>query len=162
MDEAQVLGSRIRALESWFEKHPGVYDGLKRDELRTLYRTVGDETKSVQQSDIILANQFNDEKTLLVLSEATADSDGIAPADQLQLIASRFPQFQYVRAASLSRAAELVADRGQRKVAMSIYRQALSGPAQYADLAKRRYLKLKTPQFAKAKHSAANAPKGKI
>lgn len=156
-----MLGSRISVLESWFEKHPGVYDGLKRDELRTLYRTLGDEAKSIQQSDIILANQLNDEKTLLLLSEVATENDSTASANQLQLIASRFPQFQYVRAASLTRAAELVANRGQTKAAMAIYRQALSGPAPYADLAKRKYLKLKGTQFGKTGHSSANLPRGK-
>lgn len=143
MDEAQLLGSRIRDLENWFEGHRGVYDGLKRDELRTLYVTAGNETKGIQQSDIILANQFNDEKTLLVLSASSPDSREVVPVDRLQLIATRFPQFQYVRAAALTRAADLLAGRGQVKAALSLYKQAASGPAKYGELARSKYLKLK-------------------
>jgi hypothetical protein len=143
VDEAQILGSRIRDLENWFEGHRGVYDGLKRDELRTLYITAGDETKGIQQSDIILANQFNDEKTLLVLSASSTDSSEVVSVDRLQLIAARFPQFQYVRSASLTRAADLLAARGQVKAALAPYRQAVSGPTKYSELAKSKYLKLK-------------------
>lgn len=143
MDEAQILGSRIKDLENWFEGHRGMYDGLKRDELRTLYVTAGAEAKGFQQSDIILANQFNDEKTLLVLSASSTDSSGVASVDRLQQIALRFPQFQYVRAASLTRAADLLAERGQVKVALALYLQAISGPTKYGELAKSKYLKLK-------------------
>lgn len=149
MDEAQILGSRIKDLENWFERHRGMYDGLRRDELRTLYITAGDETKGIQQSDIILANQFNDEKTLLVLSASSTDSSGVVSVDRLQQIASRFPQFQYVRAASLTRAADLLAERGQVKVALALYRQAISGPTKYSESARSKYLKLKRTDVSK-------------
>jgi hypothetical protein len=125
-----------------------MYDALKRDELRTLYVTAGDEAKGIQQSDIILANQFNDEKTLLVLSASPADNS-VVSVDRLQQIASRFPQFQYVRAASLIRAADLLAEHGQVKSALALYRRAISGPTNYSESARSKYQKLKRTDLSR-------------
>lgn len=113
-----------------------------------MYVTAGDEAKGIQQSDIILANQFNDEKTLLVLSASSADNS-VVSVDRLQQIASRFPQFQYVRAASLIRAADLLAERGQVKSALALYRQAISGPTKYSESARSKYQKLKRTDLSR-------------
>lgn len=136
VDESQVLGSKITRIEWWFRQHPGVYDAVKRDELRTLYSTLGDETRAFEQSDIILANQLNDEKTILLLSEAATDNNGTISIKRLLGIASRFPQFEYVRAALRMRAADLLAGNGQTKAALATYQLVFNGPASYARLAK--------------------------
>lgn len=136
VDESQVLGSKIARIESWFRQYPGVYDAVKRDELRTLYATLGDQTKAFEQSDIILANQLNDEKTLVLLSEAATDSNGMVSIKRLLSIASGFPQFEYVRAALRMRAADLLAGNGQNKAALATYQLVSNGPISYARLAK--------------------------
>ncbi len=142
MDEAQVLGKRITQLEVWFAEHPGAYDSLKRDELRTLYTTFGDDEKALQQSDIILANQSNDEKTLLLLAEPSTVSFGGTSVEILLNLATRFPRFKYVQAAAWIRAADLMIEQKQTKMASAIYKQAFSSPAKYAALARSKYQSL--------------------
>ena len=63
MREIGILGQKIETLEAWFRAHPGAFNALKRDELRTLYNLLGNEAMAMQQSDIILANRLNDERT---------------------------------------------------------------------------------------------------
>lgn len=151
MNESQVIGSKITQLENWFRQHPGNYDPIKRDELRTLYSTLGDETKSLEQSDIILANQVSDGKTMQLLSESASDNDGAMNVMSLLGITKRFPQFEYVRAAVRIRAADLFAANGQTKVALATYQLVFNGPANYARLAKEKYRNL-----TGSKASAAN------
>ncbi len=139
MDEAQVLGKRITQLEVWFAEHPGVYDLLKRDELRTLYATFGDDEKALEQSDIILASQLNDEKTLLLLAEPSTISSGNTTVELLLNLAIRYPQYKFVQAAARIRAADLMLENNQKKIAVAIYRQAISSPGQYAALARGKY-----------------------
>lgn len=139
MDEAQVLGKRITHLESWFAEHPGVYDLLKRDELRTLYATFGDDEKALEQSDIILANQLNDEKTILLLGEPSTISSGDTTVELLLNLATRFPQFKYVQAAARIRAADLMVENRQTKLAAATYRLAFSSPGRYAIVARGKY-----------------------
>lgn len=139
VNESQVLGSKITQIEMWFRQHPGVYDAVKRDELRTLYSTLGDETKAFEQSDIILANQINDEKTLLLLSRAASDTNGTVSIRRLLGVASRFPQFENVRAAVQIRAADLLAGEGRTKAALATYQLAFNAPPSYARLAKGKY-----------------------
>lgn len=136
VNESQVLGSKITRIENWFREHPGVYDAVKRDELRTLYATLGDETKAFEQSDIVLANQLNDQKTLLLLSESATNNNGTISIKHLLGVASRFPQFAYVGAAVRIRAADLLASNGQTKAALATYQLVFNGPGNYAQLAK--------------------------
>lgn len=142
MDESQVLGSKIARIENWFREHPGVYDAVKRDELRTLYATLGDETKAFEQSDIILANQINDEKTVLLLSEAATDNTGSVSIRRLLGMASRFSQFENVRAAVRIRAADLLTSNGRIKEALATYQLVFNAPAGYARSAKEKYRQL--------------------
>lgn len=142
VDESQVLGSKIAQLESWFRRHPGVYDAVKRDELRTLYTALGDETKAFQQSDIILSNQPNDKKTIVLLSQAATATNGKTSARQLIEIASRFPQFTNVSASARLRAADLLTSEGRTKAALDTYKLVFDGPETYASLAREKYQNL--------------------
>lgn len=123
-------------------RHPGVYDAVRRDELRTLYTTLGDETKAYQQSDIILGNQLNDEKTLVLLTRAATAMNGTVSAGRLLEIANRFSQFENVGAASRLRAADLLASEGRTKSAIDTYKLVFSAPGSYAQLAKEKYRNL--------------------
>lgn len=142
MNESQVLGNRILFIENWFRLHPGIYDGLKRDELRTLYSALGDTRKALEQSDIILANQVNDEKTLQVLSADALDSSGVLGSKELLALASRFSQFENIRAALRIRTADLLAANHHNKLALKTYELEFNGPASYARLAKERHRNL--------------------
>lgn len=122
--------------------NPGVYDAIRRDELRTLYATLDDETKSMEQSDIILAHQINDGKTIQLLAIAARDRTESVNIMSLLEIAKRFPQFEYVRAAVRIHAGDLSARSGQKGAALATYRQVFSGPAGYARIAREKFRNL--------------------
>jgi hypothetical protein len=137
--EIGILGQKIEALETWFRLHPGVFNALKRDELRTLYNLLGNEAMSMQQSDIILANRVNDERTMQRLLQNTEEVPAAKRSTELLGLAARFPRFRYVQAALRLQAADLLASNGQRKLAETSYRLVFDGPGKYAQLARDKY-----------------------
>lgn len=139
MREIGILGQKIETLEAWFRAHPGAFNALKRDELRTLYNLLGNEAMAMQQSDIILANRLNDERTIQLLLQSTEDAPVLKRSNQLLDIAARFPRYRYVQAVLRLQAADLSASSGQRKLAESSYKLVFDGPGKYAQLARDKY-----------------------
>ncbi len=139
MRDIGILGQKIETLEAWFRAHPGDFNALKRDELRTMYNLLGNEAMSMQQSDIILANRLNDERTIQLLLQSTEGAPILKRSNQLLDLAARFPRFRYVQAALRLQAADLLASSGQRKLAQASYKLVFDAPSKYAQLARDKY-----------------------
>lgn len=96
---------KIDVLEKKVRDGRGKFDWKTHNELRDLYGRVRDEKSSLKQCDIIFKNSFMDGYTLDCCGARNPDKN--AGAAELIRKAEKFPEFKYLFAACLIKAAEL-------------------------------------------------------
>lgn len=110
----RTLLVKIEAFEQKLAQNGARFDWAIHNELRHLYGAV-DEQKSFQHSDIILKNSQMDGYIVAILSGWELDKDTAKAKENLIASAGKFPEFQFVTAASLLMAGDLEEDAVKAK-----------------------------------------------
>jgi tetratricopeptide (TPR) repeat protein len=108
------VNAKIGSLEKQLKAKGGAFDWQLHNELRHLYLGV-DDKKSFYHIDIILRHRVMDDYTLDVLGARGADKAPAKAVADLLAAAVKHPEYRFVTAACLLKAAELTSDAAQRK-----------------------------------------------